>query len=110
MAEALPKEIRSRVFAARDAGEGTRAVAKRFGVSEAWVRRLMQRRRESGEVAPRPSGGKRFEKIDRSRLANLVQETPDATLAELRDRLGVKCSLSGMHKALRGLKITFKKR
>ncbi len=46
-------EFRGEVLAACDANEGTQAVALRFGVSESWVRRTKQQRRETGQVAPR---------------------------------------------------------
>lgn len=46
-------EFRMEVLAACDAGEGTQAVALRFDVSESWVRRIKQQRRESGQVAPK---------------------------------------------------------
>jgi transposase len=41
------------VLAACDANEGTQAVALRFKVSESWVRRIKQQRRETGQVAPK---------------------------------------------------------
>ncbi len=104
-----PKELRERVLAACDAGEPTKVVAERFDVSRPWVRRLKQRRRETGETLPRPSGGRRFLKIDRGRLVELVSEQPDARLDELRDRLGVACSISAVCMALRKLGITLKK-
>src|SRR5262245_64875161 len=47
------KEFRAEVLAACDANEETRAVALRFKVSESWVRRIKQRRRETGQVAPK---------------------------------------------------------
>lgn len=50
--EAYPTEFRSEVLAACDANEGTRAIALRFKVSESWVRRIKQQRRETGQVAP----------------------------------------------------------
>ena len=50
--EAYSKEFRRDVLAACDAGEGTRLVALRFDVSESWVRRIKQERREQGKVAP----------------------------------------------------------
>ena len=50
--EAYSKEFRRDVLAACDAGEGTRSVALRFDVSESWVRRIKQERREQGKVAP----------------------------------------------------------
>ncbi len=49
----IPVEIRAQVLAACDAGEGTRVVAVRFCVSESWVRRAKQQRRETGQVAPK---------------------------------------------------------
>ena len=46
-------EFRGEVLAACDANEGTHAVAVRFDVSESWVRRIKQQRRETGQVAPK---------------------------------------------------------
>ena len=46
-------DLRKRVLADCDAGRSTRQVAMKYRVSESWVRRLKQRRRESGEIAPR---------------------------------------------------------
>ena len=99
-------DLRKRVLAACDAGKQTKEVAATFAVSTAWVRRLKQRRRErDGDVAPRTGG----RKIDRDRLAALVEEQPDATLVELRDRLGVAVTPWAVGKALRELGLTFKK-
>jgi transposase len=87
----------------------TKVVAERFGVSCSWVRRLHQHKRERGDILPRTGGGSRGRKIDRERLAALVKEQPDATLLELRDRLAVKVTLWSISKALRALKLTYKK-
>jgi len=102
-------DLRERVIGACDRGEPTKAVAKTFGVSPAWVRRLKQHRRERGDIIPRNGGGSRGRKFDRDRLGELVKQQPDATLLELRDRLGVSVSLWAICKALRELKLTYKK-
>jgi transposase len=102
-------DLRQRVIGACDAGGKTKAVAKTFGVSPAWVRRLKQHRRERGDIVPRTGGGSRGRKIDRDRLAALVKEQPDATLVELRDRLGVDVTPWAVGKALRQLGLTYKK-
>ena len=74
------------------------------------MRRLKQRRRETGEIAPRHHGGGAHQrKIDRQRLQAVVADQPDATLVELRKRLGVSCSLSATWKVLKQLKLTYKK-
>ena len=51
-------DLRRRVLADCNAGMATKGVADKYRVSPAWVRRLKQRRRETGEVAPaRPRTG-----------------------------------------------------
>lgn len=102
-------DLRERVIGDCDAGLGTRAVAKKYKVSPAWVRRLKQHRRERGDIAPRTGGGSRGRKIDRDRLAELAKAQPDATLVELRDRLGAGVTAWAVGKALRELKLTYKK-
>jgi len=87
----------------------TKEIAETFGVSRAWARRLKQRRRETGRTSALPRGGS-HPKVDGVRLAALVQEQPDATLHELRERLGVKCSESSIVRALQRIGMTFKKR
>jgi transposase len=110
MASAYSQDLRDRVLAAYDRGMRTQQIAEVFGVSKAWARRLKQRRRETGETGPRPSGGARVIKIDRTRLAELVAERPDATLRELREMLGVQCAESAICMALQKMGLTFKKR
>jgi transposase len=108
--EAYSKDLRKRMLADCDAGMRTKQVAEKCQVSRPWVRRIKQQRRETGQIAALPFNGGRKPIIDRIHLADLVKQTPDATLAELRDKLGLRCSLSAIHQALARLKITFKKR
>lgn len=110
MAASYPKELRERILKAYEQGFGTAHIARVFSVSESWARRVKQRFREHGEVEARPMGGVRRYKIDRQRLAELVEAQPDATLDELCERIEVECSRSGIDKALRSLDLTFKKR
>jgi transposase len=105
---AYSMDLRQRVLADCDAGQTTKPVAEKYSVSRTWVRSLKQRRRETGEIAPRKGGGRK-RKIDRARVAGLVREDPDATLAELRERLAIRCALSSLWNVLRELKLTFKK-
>lgn len=104
------QDLRDRVLAAYDGGLPTKQIAKLFQVSPAWVRRVKQRRRETGETTPRPMGGATVIKIDLQRLAALVRESPDATLLELRRALGVDCTEAAVCLALKRLGLTFKKR
>ena len=46
-------DFRTRVLKDSDAGMVSKLVAEKYAVSRAWVDRLKQRRRETGEIAPR---------------------------------------------------------
>ena len=102
-------DLRQRVLADCDAGLGTKAVAEKYGVSPAVVRRWKQRRREHGELGPRPRGGQRPRTVDRAAVAQAVARQPDATLRELRDALGLPVSLQTIWRVLRELRISYKK-
>lgn len=114
MPAAYSQDLRDRVLAACDRGMPTKQIATVFAVSPAWVRRLKQRRRETGEVAPRKSGSPGVPRFDRAVLAQLAAEQPDATGPELRDRLaartGVTVTDSAIYAALGKLGFSYKKR
>ena len=107
-------DLRQRIFDAVQRGEGSlRELADLFRVSTAWVRRLLQRRRQTGSFAALPHAGGPQPKLDdahRGRLLVLVAEQPDATLAELRDRLAAPVHLSTVARALDRLGLSFKKK
>jgi transposase len=107
-------DLRQRVVAALDNLDGSfRQIARRFRVSLSFVTRLMQHRRQTGDLGPKPHGGGRRPALDEAaqeRLRQLLQKQPDLTLAELRQRLGLSCSLVAIWRALRRLKITRKKK
>jgi transposase len=110
---AYSRDLRERVVAACDEGGDTRAeIAERFSVSDSWVRRLLQRRRETGSITPKPRGGGQppaFAGEAAERLRQAVAADPDATLKELAEASGVACSTSAVDRALKRLGITRKK-
>ena len=110
MGAAYAQDLRDRVLAAYDRGMRTKQIADLFLVSPAWARRVKQRRRETGETTPRPSGGATVIKIDLATLAKLVRQRPDATIRELHAQLGADCGESAVCMALKRLGLSFKKR
>jgi transposase len=65
-----------------------RQVAVKYDVSESWIRRLRQRRRESGETAPRPRTKAPPKWLPYAEsLKQFVAHKPDATLAEVQQEL-----------------------
>ena len=117
MAEAISLDLRKRLVAAYEAGEGTYLeIAQRFKVGEATVSRLLRRRRERGGVEPSPHAGGNPPHIAASQypeLEKLVAEKPDRTVEELRSlwqaRYGVDLSRSAMQRALLKAGLTWKK-
>lgn len=104
-------EFRSAVLAACDAGGGTRDVALHFGVSTAWVRRIKQHRRERGKLAPYRTR-KRIPKWapEAERIRQAIEEKPDRTLLQLKAHLQTKLSVQTLCRALKAMKLTFKKK
>ncbi len=115
--KAYSMDFRKRVLAMCDAGRTTREVARVLDVSEAWVRRLKQRRREEGIVGPRPSGGRRhghFEPVHLEQLRGWLCQHPDATLEWLLGRverkMGLRCSVMAVCRAVKKLGWSLKKK
>jgi transposase len=106
-------DLRERVVAACDRGEGTREqIAQRFCVSVAWVYKLLALRRRTGAIAPKPHGGGQkpaFAGDTAERLRKAVEDRPDATLEELREATGVACGTSAVFRALKRLGLPRKK-
>jgi transposase len=107
-------DVRERIVTAVEAGEHSlRALAELFCVDLSTIVRLLQRFRTTGSVQPKPHGGGPRPKLDAqtsARLLELVRQQPDATLAELRDRLGVDCSIATIFRTLKRNGITRKKK
>ena len=111
--EALPSKVRELVLDAYEQGTPTKQVARRFKVSESWCRRVKQHFRERGQraalVQAKHGPDPKLDADDLRRLAALVERTPDATLAELKEGLGVPVSISTVARALTDLRLTLKK-
>jgi Transposase and inactivated derivatives len=110
----LSLDLRERIVAAVELGEHSlRDLAELFAVDLSTIVRLLQRFRRTGSVCPKPHAGGPVPKLDAqamARLLQLVREQPDATLAELRDRLGVDCCIMTIFRALKRNGITRKKK
>ena len=105
-------DLRVRVLADLDAGLPVKDVAAKFSVSPAWVRRLRQRRRESGETTPRTRRPSRqgLAQTHADQIRQAVGKQADATLAELRQQLGLTVALSTLWAALQALGLRLKKK
>jgi transposase len=107
-------DLRQRVLDAIERHEGSlRQIARRFVVSLSFVVRLLQTHRRTGSIDPKPHCGGHPPALgpeDLERLRELVRQQPDATLEELRQRLGVACSTMAICRALDKLGLPLKKK
>ena len=110
---AFPMEFRVLVAAAYDECGSSIEVAEEYNCSESWVRRLVQRRRETGSLEPlkpkRPDARKLHDD-DLEQLRGLIAERPDMTLGELAEALGNKASVPTVWRATQALGLPLKKR
>ncbi len=108
-------DLRRRVVAAYESGlTGTyAATAKMFGVGEATVNRWLRRKRETGDVLPKPRKGNNPRKVELDWLRAHATAHPDA---RLKDRVedweahsGVRVHIDTISSSLRAIGWTYKK-
>ena len=88
-------------------------VAEQFACSESWVRRLIQRRRETGSLEPLPPklpDNSKLDERDLEELRRLIAAKPDMTLGELAEALEHKASVPTIWRATQALDLPLKKR
>ena len=108
---AYSMDLRLRVLRDADAGVESDELAEKYSVSRAWVDRLKQRRRETGEIAPRQQTRWRTPILyaQLAQLETLIREQPDRTLAELQEALQTPASLPTLCRTIKKLGFRFRK-
>src|SRR3954451_17024452 len=112
--KAYSQDLRQRILDTVQRGDGTLGqIARRFLVSVSFITRLLQRHRSTGSLEPQPHGGGNpavLSPEELEQLRELVRKQPDATLEELRQRLGASCSTMTISRALSKLGLPRKKK
>lgn len=102
-------DLRHKLIAAWQDGHGTQQeLADVFGVSRGWVQKVLRRWRETGDANATARRHGPPPRTNTARLAALVAQRPDATLAELGRRLRV--SAATVCRCLQRLGLPVKKR
>ncbi len=100
-------DLRTRIVRACEKGaQSQEAIALQFGVSYPFVKKMWRQWRETGDLQPGKMGGHRPRAIRGralERLKGAVEGRPDATLEELREACGARCSLMTMSNTLKRL-------
>ena len=91
MPEPYSNDLRRKFFQGYDRREGSlKELAKRFGVSEDWAKKLSARRRKTGQIeirAWRHGPQSRVTAAIREWMERQMRRQPDLTLQELQQRL-----------------------
>ena len=111
-------DLRLKVLSAVDRGIPRREVVNTFGLSMPTIERYLRRRRQTGELAAKPSPGRTPSILatskERRELWKQLEENGEATLERhcqmWEERGGARVSVSTMSRAVRKLGWTFKKR
>src|SRR5260370_18144175 len=110
----LSLDLRERILASYDNLEGAREeIADGYRVSLGMVKKLLQQRKRTGEIAARHAYSGRkpiIVQAHENRMRTLLGQKPDMTLKELREALALDCSLPAIHYALNDMGLTYKKR
>ena len=112
---AYPMELRRRVLDAVDNNLSTQQkIDHTFSVSAIWIRKLLQRRRETGSIEPLPrTQGRKpaFRGANLQQLNDFVEKNPDATLEEIKEYFSdsVNCSIVAIHNTVKRLGWRYKK-
>lgn len=115
--QAYSLDLRARVVNAYEKGGNTiAAIAEHFAVGQTFLKKMLRQKRETGslERVPRGAGAKpKLSGPQRQWLAKQIQEVPDATLAELQERLAqekhVVISTATVCRELKALRLPRKK-
>ena len=110
----LSLDLRQRILDSYDQEDATRdQIAKRFRVSLGMVKKLIQQRRHTGEIGSlhyRCGRKPLIVESHRKQMSKLLGSKPDLTLKELREALGLQCTLPAILYVLHSMGLTYKKR
>lgn len=115
--QAYSLDLRQRVVSAYENGlETIGEVAVHFEVSSSFIKKLLARKRLTGDITPvghRGGQKKRLSSKHRKWLLKTVLAEPDITLADLQERLerekSISVSVATLSRELRGLNLRRKK-
>jgi transposase len=99
--KAMPKpyslDIRTRVLTKHLNGKTVPEIAIELDVKPTFIYDMLSLYKKTGSVEPKPASGGRKPYLDEEKqqqIAELIQETPDLTLQEIKDALELDISIS----------------
>ncbi len=109
----LHNETRELLVKGYEEVKDAEAIARAYSVSKRTVYRLAQQKRETGSVALRTSQRGRKPALteeDKQNIRQCVEERPDITIHEIREKLHLTASYSTVERAIQAMGYTLKKK
>ena len=109
----LHNEARELLVKGYEKSGDAEAIARAYSVSERTVYRLVHQKRETGSVALRTSQRGRKPALteeDKKNIRQCVDERPDITINEIREKLHLMASYSTVERAVQAMGYTLKKK
>jgi transposase len=113
MANPYSVDLRNRVISKHKEGKSIFEIMKELEVKRTFVYDMIRLYKEAGSIEPKPHSGGRKPTIDENcllKIEALVLATPDITLQEIKDELGLTISISRICDAInKKLNLRYKK-
>jgi len=103
MAKPYSLDLRKRVIEKHKSGKSVSEIEKELDVKTTFVYDMLKLYRETGALEPKPATGGKKPSITPEillKIEALVLETPDITLQEIKDELGITVALSAICDAI----------
>jgi transposase len=113
MIEMLHNEARELLVAGYEKTHDVQGIADAYGVSKWTVYHLVEQKRKTGSVALRVNQRGRkacLSPEDKERIGHCIDNQPDITIDELREKLHITASYTTVERAIVELGYTFKKK
>lgn len=108
-------DLRERLVAGRQRGQGAEELARLFNVSKRSVERYWKRHQEEATLQPKARGGYRRSRLEGhdEMLRQWIDQQPDLSLAQMRERLleqlGIRIGTTALWHRLEKLQLSYKK-
>ena len=109
----LHNEARELLVEGYEATHDVEGIAKAYSVSKWTVYRLVEQKRKTGSVALRTSQRGRKPVLtaeDKENIQHCMDESPDITIEEIREKLNLSASYSTVERAVAAMGYTLKKK
>ena len=109
----LHNEARELLVEGYEATHDAEGIAKAYSVSKWMVYRLVEQKRKTGSVALRTSQRGRKPILtaeDKENIRSCIDENPDVTIEEIREKLNLSASYSTVERAINAMGYTLKKK